>query len=93
MNLDLLLIIIMILDVIIIVGLYVGSYVVYVILGLKRDNSINKNSKINSLQEEILKNTEKYNIEKVRYIITEPNGDVIETGEIPKESNNDKERK
>lgn len=93
MNLDLLLIIIMILDVIIIVGLYVGSYVVYVILGLKHDNSINKNSKINSLQEEILKNTEKYNIEKVRYIITEPNGDVIETGEIPKESNNDKERK
>ena len=93
MNLDLLLIIIMILDVIIIVGLYIGSYVVYVILGLKHDNSINKNRKINSLQEEILKNTEKYNIEKVRYIITEPNGDVIETGEIPKESNNDKERK
>lgn len=68
-------------------------YVVYVILGLKHDNSINKNRKIESLEEEILKNTEKYNIGKVRYIITEPNGDVIETVEIPKESNNDKERK
>ena len=81
MRLDLLLIIIMILD------------VITTILVSKYDNSINKNHEIDSLQEEILKNTEKYNIEKVRYIITEPNGDVIETGEIPKESNNDKERK
>lgn len=91
--LDLLLTIIMILDVIIIVGLYVASYVVYVILGLKHDNSINKNRKIESLEDEILKNTEKYNIGKVRCIITEPNGDVIETYEIPKESNNNKEGK
>lgn len=93
MMLDLLLIIIMILDVIIIVGLYVASYVVYVILGLKHDNSINKNRKIESLEDEILKNTEKYNIGKVRCIITEPNGDVIETYEISEESNNNKERK
>lgn len=93
MMLDLLLIIIMILDVIIIVGLYVASYVVYVILGLKHNNSINKNRKIESLEDEILKNTEKYNIGKVRCIITEPNGDVIETYEISEESNNNKERK
>lgn len=93
MMLDLLLIIIMILDVIIIVGLYVASYVVYVILGLKHNNSINKNRKIESLEDEILKNTEKYNIGKVRCIITEPNGDVIETYEISEDSNNNKERK
>lgn len=70
-----------------------ASYVVYVILGLKHDNSINKNRKIESLEDEILKNTEKYNIGKVRCIITEPNGDVIETYEISEESNNNKERK